>query len=421
MNYIFDVIVIGGGPAGMMAAGRAAEFGAKVLLLEKNDNLGRKLLITGKGRSNLTRAEFDLKELAKKYGREGYFLLSPLSVFGVKETIEFFNKRGLTTKVERGKRVFPQSDSSRDVLRILLNYLREGKVEIRTNSEVKDIVKNSGKITKIILKDGQEFTAGNYVITTGGKSFPGTGSTGDGYRWLEKLGHKIEKLRPALVPLKIRENWVKSAQGLSLKNVKLTVFQNGKKQDSRFGEMLFTHFGVSGPIILDLSFKIGELLENGEVGLALDLKPALDFATLDKRLQSDFSKYSNKLFKNSLDDLLPQKLIQIVVELSGINPAKKVNEITKEERQKLARLLKAMKMQVSGLLGFNMAIITSGGVSLKEIDAKTMKSKLVDNLFLAGEIINLHGPTGGYNLQQSWSTGYLAGRSSYSVDDLPKK
>ena len=277
---------------------------------------------------------------------------------------------------------------------------------------MKDIVKEGNKIAKVILKDGREFSAGNYVVTTGGKSFPGTGSTGDGYRWLEKLGHKIEKLRPALVPLRIEENWVKFAQGLSLKNVKLTVFQNDKKQDSRFGEMLFTHFGVSGPIILDLSSKIGELLEKGEVGLSLDLKPALDFITLDKRLQSDFSKYSNKLFRNSLDDLLPQKLIPVFVKLSGINPEKKTHEITKKERQLLVKLLKGIKMQVSGLLGFDMAIITAGGVSLKEIDARTMKSKVIDNLFLAGEIINLHGPTGGYNLQLCWSTGYLAGRNS---------
>ena len=414
MNYVFDVAVIGGGPAGMMASGRAAEAGAKVLLLEKNRSLGRKLLVTGKGRSNLTKAEFNSRELVKKYSREGDFLLFPLSVFGVKETIEFFNKKGLATKIERGKRVFPRSDSSRDVLRILLNYLKEGKVEIRTNSKVGKVIPDGNKIAKIILKGGQEFAARNYIIATGGKSFPGTGSTGDGYRWLEKLGHKIEKLRPALVPLRIKENWPKKAQGLSLKNVRLTVFQNNKKQDSRFGEMLFTHFGVSGPIVLNLSFKVGELLEKGEVKLVLDLKPALDFTTLDKRLQSDFAKYGNKLFKNSLDDLLPQKLIQVVVELSGINPVKKTNEITKEERRKLAKLLKTMEMQVIGLLGFGMAIITSGGVSLKEIDAKTMKSKLIDNLFLAGEIINLHGPTGGYNLQLCWSTGYLAGKSAVS-------
>jgi len=411
---IFDVVVIGGGPAGMMAAARAGEMGAKAALLEKNATLGRKLLLTGKGRSNITKAEFNPRELLKKYGREGDFLLYPLSVFGVKETIGFFEKKGLRTKIERGKRIFPQSNSARDVLNILINYLKMGGVEIMTNSEVKEIIKDKNKIVKVVLKDGREILAKNYIICTGGKSYPGTGSTGQGYQWLKELGHKVNKLRPALVPLKIEENWPKIAQGLALKNVELTVFQDNKKKDSRFGELLFTHFGISGPIVLDLSGKVGELLEKGEVKLVLDLKPALDFQMLDKRIQSDFSKYSQKLFKNSLSDLLPQKLISIMVELSGINPSKKVNGITREERQKLVKLLKKLKMRVSSLLGFETAIITSGGISLKEIDAKTMKSKLIENLFFAGEIIDLHGPTGGYNLQLCWSTGYLAGRSSAS-------
>ena len=408
---IFDVVVIGGGPAGMMAGGRAGELGAKVLLLEKNAALGRKLLLTGKGRSNITKAEFNPRELLKKYGREGDFLLYPLSIFGVKETIDFFEKKGLKTKVERGKRIFPQSDRASDVLNILISYLKKGKVEIMTNSEVKKIIKKEKKIVKIILSGGREILAKNYIISTGGKSYPGTGSTGEGYQWAKELGHKVNKLRPALVPLRIKENWPKTAQGLSLKNVELTVFQNNKKQDSRFGELLFTHFGVSGPIVLDLSGKVGELLEKGEVKLVLDLKPALDFQTLDKRIQSDFSKYSQKLFKNSLSDLLPQKLIPIIVELPGINPEKKVNEITREERQKLVRLLKGLEMRVISLLGFETAIVTSGGVSLKEIDSKTMKSKLIENLFFAGEIIDLKGPTGGYNLQLCWSTGHLAGQS----------
>jgi len=410
---LYDVVVIGGGPAGMLAAGRAAELGAKVALLEKNDSLGRKLLITGKGRSNITRAEFNPRELVKKYGKEGYFLLHALSQFGPKETVDFFEKRGLKMKVERGKRIFPETDSANDVLDILIGYLKKNKVEIITNSEVKEIIKEGNAISKIILKNGRElFSAKNYIIATGGKAFPGTGSTGDGCKWAEKLGHKIIKLRSALVPIKIKEDWVKSLQGLSLKNVELNVFQNGRKKDSRFGELLFTHFGLSGPIVLDLSGHIGELLENGEVKLILDLKPALDEQALDKRLQSDFTKYANKFFKNSLDDLLPQKLIPVIIEFSGIDPLKKVNLITKEERRRLSALLKGLEMTVLSLLGFESAIVTSGGVSLREIDSKTMKSKIIDNLFFAGEIINLQGPTGGYNLQICWSTGYLAGQSA---------
>lgn len=396
----------------MMAAGRAAELGAKVVLLEKNNSLGRKLLITGKGRSNITRAEFNSRQLVKKYGREGDFLLHALSQFGPKETVDFFEKRGLKMKVERGKRIFPESDSAKDVLDILLGYLKKNKVEIKTNAEVSEIIKDNNIISKIILKTSEEIFAKNYIIASGGKAYPGTGSTGDGYCWAEKLGHSVTKLRPALVPVKIKEGWVESLQGLSLKNIELLVFQNGKKKDSRFGELLFTHFGLSGPIVLDLSFIIGELLERGEVRLALDLKPALDERTLDKRIQSDFVEYANKFFKNALDDLLPQKLIPIIIEFSGINPLKKVHQITSEERRILVKLFKKLEMTVDSLLGFGFAIVTSGGVSLREIDAKTMKSKLVNNLFFAGEIINLHGPTGGYNLQVCWSTGYLAGQNA---------
>ena len=411
-EIIFDVAIIGGGPAGMMAACRAGELEAKVVLLERNNTPGRKLLLTGKGRSNIAKAEFNPRELVKKYGREGDFLLHPLSVFGVKEIIGFFEKKGLKIKIERGKRIFPQSDLASDVLNIFIDYLKKNKVKIMTNSKVEKILKEKNRVSKIILKDGKEISAKNYIIATGSKSFPGTGSTGDGYKWAKEMGHTVAKLRPALAPLKIKEDWPKEAQGLSLKNVELSVFQNGRKKDSRFCEMLFTHFGLSGPIVLDLSGEVGEFLEKGEVKLFLDLKPALDFQTLDKRIQSDFSKYNNKLFKNCLCDLFPKKLIPIIVELSEILPSKKVNKIAREERYKLVKLSKGLEMTVSSLLGFSMAIITLGGVSLKEIDSKTMKSKLIENLFFAGEIINLHGPTGGYNLQLCWSTGYLAGQIS---------
>jgi len=395
----------------LMAAGRAAELGKKVVLLEKNKKPGRKLVITGKGRCNLTNAEFDLRNLVLNYGKNGQFLFHAFHNFGPKQVIDFFNKWGLETKIERGKRVFPVSDDANDVLKIFVKYLLKGKVQIVYGAEVIDIERKKHHINKLILKEG-EVVARNYIICTGGKSYPATGSSGDGYEWAKKLGHKIEDLRPALVPIRIRENWVGELQGLSLKNVEATILQDNKKQTSVFGECLFTHFGLSGPIILDVSGKVGELLKNGAVELALDLKPALDFETLDERLQKDFQKYNNKLFQNSLDDLLPQKMIPIIVKFSGIDPFKKVSYVTKEERHGLVRLLKNLKMTVAGLLDFESAIVTVGGVSLKEIDDKTMKSRIVDNLFFAGEIIDVAGPSGGFNLQICWSTGYLAGENA---------
>jgi hypothetical protein len=405
----FDVAVIGGGPAGMIAAGRAAELGAKVVLIEKNDKLGVKLLLTGKGRCNLSHAEFNVRKFVESFGQGGDFLFSPLSLFGVKSTMEFFEKRGL--KLKRGQRVFPSSDQASDVLGILTNYLRKNKVNVMTGSEVVSIRKNNNQIFRIILKE-KEIIADKYIFSTGGKSYAQTGSTGDGFRWAKQLGHTITELQPALTPIEIKEKWIKEVQGLSLKNVNISAWQNNKKKDEAFGEALFTHFGLSGPIILDLSKGVGRLLKTGEVKLLLDLKPALDFIKLDNRIKRDFAKYSNKLFKNSLDDLLPQKLIPLIIRFSGINPEKKVNTITKEERNKLVKSLKKIEMSVLRVCGFDQAIVTTGGVSLKEIDSKTMKSKIIDNLFLAGEIIDLDGPTGGYNLQVCWTTGYLAGQSS---------
>ncbi|MFH0859126.1 MAG: NAD(P)/FAD-dependent oxidoreductase [Patescibacteria group bacterium] len=407
----FDIAVIGGGPAGIIAAGRAAESGAKVVLIEKNDKLGVKLLLTGRGRCNLTQSEFNVRKFVEKFGQGGNFLFSPLSLFGIKDTMEFFEKKGLKLKTERGQRVFPLSNLSSDVLGVLKNYLRKGKVSIMTNSEVIGIKKNNNHVSKIILK-GREIIADKYIFCTGGKSCAQTGSTGDGFKWAKQLGHTIIELSPALTPIKIKEKWIKETQGLSLKNVNISVWQNNKKKDEVFGEALFTHFGLSGPIILDLSKKIGQLLKTGEVKLSLDLKPALDFIKLDNRIKRDFDKYRKKLFKNSLNDLLPQKFIPLMIKFSGINPEKKVNTITKGERNKLVKSFKNIEMSVSGVCGFNQSIITSGGVSLKEIDSKTMKSKIIDNLFLAGEIIDLDGPTGGYNLQVCWTTGYLSGQYS---------
>lgn len=410
----FDIAVVGAGPAGMMAAGRAAELGGRVLLIEKNERAGKKLLLTGKGRCNITNAEFDLRKLVENYGKNGRFLFRAFSVFGPKEVIDFFERLGLKTNIERGKRVFPFSNKSEDVLKTLIKYLLENKVKMVYNSRVTEVNCQNHKIKRLILLKNGEIVAKNYIFCTGGKSYPSTGSTGDGFKWAKDLGHHIEELSPALVPIKIKENWVKELQGLSLKNVEVGVFQKGKREASEFGECLFTHFGLSGPIILDISKKVGALLKNGEVRLSFDLKPALDFVKLDERVQKDFKKYQNKSFKNCLIDLLPHRLISPIVKLSGIEPGKKVNSIAREERYNLVKLLKNLEMTAMGLLGFDSAIITSGGVSLQEIDDKTMKSKIVDNLFFAGEIINVDGPSGGFNLQICWSTGYLAGESAVS-------
>ncbi|MCG2699216.1 NAD(P)/FAD-dependent oxidoreductase [Candidatus Parcubacteria bacterium] len=392
-----------------MAAGRAAELGAKVVLIEKNRSLGKKLLMTGGGRCNISQAEFNDKKFVEKLGKKGQFLLSALSVFGPEETVKFFEEKGLRTKTERGKRIFPASDNARDVLDVLLEYLKKNKVKLSLGQEIAGFNAKKGKIESVKLKNG-EISARSFVLCTGGKSYPKTGSTGDGYEWAREIGHKIINPAPALAPIETEENWVKDVQGLSLKNVGVALFQNNKKQDSRFGEMLFTHFGLSGPIILDLSKKIGELLAAGEVILKIDLKPALDILTLDKRLQRDFK--GNRNFKNYLPELLPQKLCDLVARFAEISPDKKLNSITKEERKKLIGALKGLKLTAKRSVGFSRAIVTSGGVDLKEIDSKTMRSKIISNLFFAGEIIDLDGPTGGYNLQICWSTGHAAGTNA---------
>lgn len=407
----FDVTVIGGGPAGIMAAGRAAESGAKTVLLEKNNSLGRKLLLTGKGRCNLTRAEFNHKKFVRAFGKQGRFLLSGLSIFGPEETIKFFEKRGLKTKVERGERVFPKSDKASDVLKILVDYLRKNRVDIRLGLKVIRLKKKNNEINEVLLEKRTRIKADKYILCTGGKSYPKTGSTGDGFVWAKRLGHTIATLRPSLVPLRVREKWPKQVQGLALKNTKIIVLQGKEKKIEKSGELLFTHFGLSGPIILDIAKEVGLLLKKGTVKILLDLKPALSFRKLDKRIQRDFKKYQNKQSKNSLNDLLPNKLIPVIVGLSEINPYKQVNSIIKEERHRLVRLLKCLEITVTGTLGFEKAIITNGGISLKEVDSRTMRSKIIKNLFFAGEIINLDGPSGGYNLQLCWTTGFIAGKS----------
>ena len=407
----FDIAVIGGGPAGMMAAGRAAELGVKVVLIEKNETLGKKLLITGKGRCNFTHNEFDIRKFAEKFGRNGRFLYSALALFGAPEVIDFFESRGVKAKVEQGDRIFPEKGNARDILNVLIEYLTEGKVDILLNSEVTGFKQEKGKISKVLLRD-RRINADKYIICAGGKAYPQTGSSGDGYRWAEQLGHTVIPPVPALNPVKTSEDWVKELQGLSLKNVSLKLFQNGKKQDERFGEMLFTHFGVSGPIVMDMSKNIGALLKNGPVKLILDLKPALDFKKLDKRIQRDFQEFKGRMFKNSLKGLLPLSMIPVIIKLSGIEPEKKVDYISREERNRLVHLLKELELTPTGLLGFKWSVVTSGGVALKEVNPNTMGSKKIENLYFAGEILDLDGPSGGYNLQECWSTGYLAGENA---------
>jgi len=373
--------------------------------------LGKKLLITSKGRCNITRAEEDPQIFINDFGKNGKFLYPALNALSIEDTIQFFNSKGLKTKVERGKRVFPVSDNSHDVWQVLLDFLKKNKVQIVCNSPVKSLAKKNSLIEKIITtKD--EIVADKYIIATGGLSYPETGSSGDGFKWAKDLGHTIVEPKPTLVPIKCKETWIKAVEGLSLRNVRITAYQNGRKQDERFGEALFTGDGMSGPIILDLSKKIGQLLSKGEVELRIDLKQALEFPQLDERIQRDFKKRSNGMFKNSLDDLLPQSLIPVFIRLSGIPPQKIVNSITKEERKILLHLFKELTVHAVAIAGFEKAVITSGGVSLKEIDPKTMRSKLIDNLYFAGEILDLDGPTGGYNLQVAWSTGHLAGENA---------
>jgi len=413
-KYDCDIAVIGGGPAGMIAAGRAAELGAQVVLLERNPTLGQKLLTTGNGRCNLTNANFDLKSFTKAFGSKGAFLFSSLYKFGVEDTIRFFNELGVETKTERGQRVFPASDKAQDVLNSLKKNLKNNKVIVHLNTYVRSFAQHKNSITKLTHTKGQ-ISAKKYIICTGGLSHPTTGSTGDGLKWAQKLGHNVVTPQPALVPVQVAESWVEEVQGLSLKNVAISIYQGEKKHASRFGEALFTQDGMSGPIIIDMSNQIGNLLKQGPVQLSIDLKPALDFQTLDKRLQKDLFEHNKKMLKNSLDKLLPKKLIPVIIRISGVPAGKKCNKISKEERRQLVHTLKKLLLEVKSLCPIERAIITAGGIELSEINPKTLRSKVVENLYFAGEVIDLDGPTGGYNLQMCWTTGYVAGESAAKI------
>lgn len=407
----YDVIVIGGGPAGIFAAGFAALAGAKVLLLEKKRRCGAKLLITGKGRCNVTNNEDDPRRFSDVFGRNGKALLTALYAFGVRETIDFFEQRGLSLKTERGGRVFPEKGKASDVQRVLDRFLIESGVELLTSCAVQKINGDSERLTSVETSCG-EFSAEKFVVATGGLSYPETGCSGDGYGWAKQLNHSLIAPEPALVPVFLAESWTRELGDFNLKNVHLAVVQQGKIITERFGEAFFTAVGIGGPIILDMSAEIRDALKRGEVQLVLDLKPAVDLDLFDKRLQRELAAHSNKDFRNSLDNLLPKDMIPLFIRLSGIAAEKKCHSVTKAERIKLLSLFKTLELTVTGVDGFKKAIITSGGISLKDIDMRSMCSRKVPNLYFAGEIIDLDGPTGGYNLQVCWSTGYLAGTSA---------
>lgn len=405
------VIVIGGGAAGMMAAITAGREGHDVTLYEKNEKLGKKLFITGKGRCNVTNA-CEVEELFRNVISNAKFLYSGFYSFDNQAVIRFFEEAGCKLKTERGERVFPVSDHSSDVIKVLQEEMKKCGVEIHFNTAIQDLWIEEGKIKGVIFSEkGKEKKEASdaVIVTTGGVSYPLTGSTGDGHRMAEKAGHTITKLSPALVPLEIEESYCKELQGLSLKNVRATIYQGKKELYSNFGEMLFTHYGVSGPLILSgSSFLAKKAKETGAI-LRLDLKPALSDEQLDKRILRDFEENKNKQFKNAINGLFPTRLIPVMIELSGIHPDKKVNEITKEERKTFVERIKNWDMNIIGLRDYNEAIITQGGISVKEVNPSTMESKLIPNLYFAGEVLDLDALTGGFNLQIAWSTGYLAG------------
>ena len=414
------VLIIGGGPSGMIAAiSSSQDKNNEVILFEKMNMLGKKLLITGKGRCNIT-SSIDIHEFIQNITGNGKFMYSAFENFTNDDIIKLLNKNGVKTKVERGNRVFPASDKSIDVRNALERELKTRNVKIKLNTKVKSILADDNKAVGIELEGGEKVYADKIILATGGKSYPLTGSTGDGYIMAKKLGHTIITPKGSLVPLTSKDNDVKSLQGLSLRNVKIILkdIEKNKKIYEDFGEMLFTHFGVSGPTILSSSAHLlryknsEELMKNDKIKLFIDLKPALTNEQLDLRIRRDFDENKNKQFKNSLDKLLPKKMIEVIIKRSKINEEKKVNEITKEERRNLVELLKNFEVNINGFRPIEEAIVTAGGISVKEINPKTMQSKIVKNLYFAGEIIDVDAYTGGFNLQIAYSTGYVAGKSN---------
>ncbi|MBQ2941197.1 MAG: NAD(P)/FAD-dependent oxidoreductase [Clostridia bacterium] len=401
------VIIIGAGAAGLMAAYSAGKCGHEVVLIEKNDRFGKKLAITGKGRCNVTN-DSSVDELIKNVPVNGRFLYSAFNAFSAYDTMEFFENAGVKLKTERGNRVFPVSDKAQDIVNALVSEMKKYNVKAIKGNVVR-ITTANGAASGVLLSDGKKISAERVIIATGGLSYPTTGSTGDGYKFAKELGHTVTEIKPSLVPLVTEESFPSEMMGLSLKNVAVTLYENGKKKYSDFGEMLFTHFGVSGPMILSASSHMKKDVKSYKI--EIDLKPALDEAALDKRILRDFEKYAKRDFINSLSDLLPQKMIPVIVKLSGIDERKTVCEITKEERRNLCYILKHLTLNIKDFRPVSEAIITSGGIKISEINPSTMESKIIPGLFFAGEVIDVDAYTGGFNLQIAFSTGYMAGNN----------
>ncbi len=415
---MYDVIVVGGGASGLMAAGRAAERGKRVLLLEKNRKVGEKLKISGGGRCNITNAELDIHTFLRVYGKAAPFLYSPFSQFGVKETFSFFESRGLPLVVEARKRAFPSTQKAEDVLKVLLKYARDNGVTIRTYSPVTKVHLERGKIVSVVSRK-EIFEAKEFMFATGSVSHPETGSTGDGFKWLKDLGHSIAKPTPTIVPLAVKEDWCKQLSGVSLSFMKITFFVGSglegeiksKKAFSKIGKILFTHFGLSGPLILNSAQKVADLLESGSVTATIDPYPDTDLGTFDRRVIAVFDKNKNKTLKNVIKELTPDGTDKAIVGLLAkkIDIEKKVHSVSKEERKYIVHTLKALPLTIVELMGFDRAVVADGGVPLSEIDTRTMRSKKVSNLFITGDLLHINRPSGGFSLQLCWTTGYVAG------------
>jgi len=408
----WDVIVIGGGASGMMAAGKAGELGKRVLLLEKNKYLGEKLKISGGGRCNVTNEEQDMKKFLSHYGPAEKFLYSVFSQYNNNDTFAFFESRGLPLIVQALKRAFPNTEKAIDVFNVMDQYLKESKVTVKVSSPVTKIISENGRI-KSVVAGGVEYYGKSFVFATGGLSHPETGSTGDGFKWLNDLGHTVAKPTPSIVPMAVSDAWIKSIAGTTIDIMKITFFVDEVKSFSKKGRILFTHFGLSGPLILNSAKAVGDLLHEGIVTATIDLFPELDLGSLEKKMIEIFDANKNKMLKNIFSDLVPARIaLAILTLLKEVNPDTKVHSVTKDERKQIVRLIKALPVSITGLMGFDRAVVADGGIPLSEIDMKTMQSLKIKNLFITGDLLHINRPSGGFSLQLCWTTGYVAGKNA---------